>query len=170
MANSFNGSRGNNGNGGGQKYDQPVTPQAVVIKTFYNSGTETVQKDLFDGTAKKVAESFVGKSKGKDIGISSTQLRRIYDEVKRFEQVLAVSGSKWEEQLPYIRMVKSKVAYTVARAAKQKQDEKGVYKNLETFISSCINLIQKEKDYHVFMLLFEAVYGFYYEMAPKGAN
>ena len=90
--------------------------------------------------------------------------------MKRFEQILLTSNDQWEKQYPYIRMIKSKVAYTVARASKQKTEEKGVYKNLEVFISSCINLIKKQEDYHVFVNLFEAAYGFYYELAPKNCQ
>lgn len=121
--------------------------------------------------AKQVAESLKGKNKkGFDIGVTSTQLRRVFEEVKRFEQVLLTSNDQWEKQYPYIRMIKSKVAYTVARASKQKTEEKGVYKNLEVFISSCINLIKKQEDYHVFVNLFEAAYGFYYELAPRNCQ
>ena len=151
--------------------DKSELKKAVEITTFYKAGTRLPLPDLFDAKALEVAESFIGKNKrGFDIGVSSTQLRRLFDEVKRYEQVLSASDTSWEAQLPYIKMIKSKVAYTVARAAKQKPEEKGVYKNLETFISSSINLIQTENDYHVFVSLFEAVYGFYYEKAPKGSN
>ena len=118
-----------------------------------------------------MAESFKGKNKkGFDIGVTSTQLRRIFEEVKRFEQILLSSEDQWEKQLPYIKMIKSKVAYTVARASKQKSEEKGVYKNLEVFISSCIDLIKKQEDYHIFVNLFEAAYGFYYDLAPKSCQ
>ena len=58
-------------------------------------------------------------------------------------------------------MIKSKVAYAIARNG----EKKGVWKNFEYFISSCIDKIETEKDYHVFLSLFEAVYGFYYELA-----
>lgn len=158
--------------GGGQKYeDKSETPEAVKISSFYKAGTKTIEPDLFDGVAKKVALSFKGKNNGgKDIGVTSTQLRRIFDEVKRFEQILTLQENQWEKQLPYIKMIKSKVAYAVARASKQKSEEKGVYKNLETFISSGIDLIKNQEDYHVFVNLFEAAYGFYYELAPSSCK
>ncbi len=165
-----------NRNGGGfgnraTMEDKSETKQPVEIKTFYNEGTKIPLPELFDSTAQKVADSFVGKNKkGTPIGVSSTQLRRIFDEVKRYEQVLAQPDAKWEEQLPYVKMIKSKVAYSVARAAKNKPEEKGVYSNLEKFISSSINLIRDEKDYHIFVSLFEAAYGFYYEKAPSSAK
>lgn len=159
---------------GGQKNffeDKSETPTPVEIKSFYEQDEKTIQKDLFDSVALKVAKSFKGKNKkGFDIGVTATQLRRIFDEVKRFEQTLMLQNNQWENQLPYIKMIKSKVAYTVARASKQKPDEKGVYKNLEVFISSGIDLIKTQEDYHVFVNLFEAAYGFYYELAPKNCQ
>lgn len=154
-----------------QQQDKTQTKPAVKIESFYAPGTDVPEKDLFDKKAQEISESLIGKdSSGKTIGVSSTQLRRIFDEVKRYERVLSETGIKWEEQLPYIKMIKSKVAYTVARAIKKKKNELDVYKNFESFISSGIDLIKTEKDYHVFVALFESVYGFYYEKAPKEAN
>lgn len=151
--------------------DKSETKKPIEIKTFYKEGTKIPLPDLFDKTATDVADSLVGKNKkGFEIGVSSSQIRRIFDEVKRYEQVLSQPDVKWEEQLPYIKMIKSKVAYSVARAAKNKPEERGVYSNLEKFISSSINLIKDEKDYHVFVALFEAAYGFYYEKAPSSAK
>ena len=152
--------------------DKSEVKQAIEIKSFYKTGTETPMEDLFDAQAQKIADTFVGKNKkGEACGISPTQLRRIFDEVKRFERVLTLANSKWEEQLPYIKMIKSKVAYAVARKSKgnggKPTPEAPFYKNLETFLSSGINQIKTEKDYQVFVALFEAVYGFYYELAPK---
>lgn len=169
---AFNQNYGNNGNwSGGQKNqveDKSETPEPVRIKSFYKEDGKTLQEDLFDSTARNVAKSLVGKNRqGREIGVTSTQLRRIFDEVKRFEKTLQFSDANWESQLPYIKMIKSKVAYSVARAAKQKSEEKGVYKNLEAFISSGIDLIKSQKDYEAFVNLFEAAYGFYYELAPR---
>lgn len=169
--NQSNNNRSGNFGGGQRAEDKSVTPDAVKIQTFYNADGKTVKPDLFDGVAKKVAESFKGKDRsGKDIGVTSTQLRRIFDEVKRFEQILTLQENQWEKQLPYIKMIKSKVAYAVARASKQKSAEKGVYNNLEAFISSGIDLIKTQEDYHIFVNLFEAAYGFYYELAPSSCK
>lgn len=163
-----------NGSGGGfQKTfeDKTEIPEPVKIQSFYKDDGKTLKEDLFDSVALDVAKSFKGKNKkGNDIGVTSTQLRRIFDEVKRFEQILMLQKNQWENQLPYIKMIKSKVAYSVARAIKQKPEEKGVYKNLEAFISSGIDLIKKQEDYHIFVSLFEASYGFYYELAPNNCK
>lgn len=165
-----------NKNGGGCQRtnafeDKSETPALVKIETFYKADGKTLDENLFDSMALNIAKSFKGKNKrGQDIGVTSTQLRRIFDEVKRFEQILTLQENQWEKQLPYIKMIKSKVAYSVARAAKQKSEEKGVYKNLEHFISSGIDLIKTQEDYHIFVNLFEAAYGFYYELAPSNCR
>ena len=159
--------------GGGERQfeDKSYTPEPVLIKTYFKEDGKTILPELFDTTASKVAESFIGKNRaGKETGVTSTQLRRIFDEVKRFEQILSASPEQWDAQYPYIRMIKSKVAYQVARAAKDKSDEAGIYKNLEKFISSCIDLVHNREDYSIFVALFEATYGFYYDKAPKSAK
>lgn len=166
---------GNKNGGGFQKTNsfegKSETPAPVKIETFYKADGKTVDENLFDSMALNIAKSFKGKNKkGQDIGVTSTQLRRIFDEVKRFEQILTLKENQWEKQLPYIKMIKSKVAYSVARAAKQKSEEKDIYKNLEHFISSGIDLIKTQEDYHIFVNLFEAAYGFYYELAPSNCR
>lgn len=137
------------------------------IGSFYND-KGNIQTVLFDETAKNIAKTFSGKDRyGKKVGVSSTQIRRIFDEVKRFDQLIGTSAEQWDKQLPYIKMIKSKVCYTVARAVKTKPSEKEVYQNLAAFIADGVDTIKTKEDYHVFVSLFEAVYGFYYEAAPK---
>lgn len=148
----------------GNYEDRSFTPEAVRVDSFYTDTEKKIIKpELFDTFAFKIAKSFIGKNE-KGV-VTSTQLRRLFDEVKRFEQMLIVKKDcEWAELIPYVKMIKSKTAYAVARAAKNKSAE---YKNLETFISSGIDQVKSEKDFHIFVSLFEAVYGFYYEFAPK---
>lgn len=144
-------------------------PEKVSIKTFYKTGNKdaadkVIRADLFDTVAAQIASSFCN---GRD-GVSYTQLRRMYDEAKRFEQLLDADAKNWEKELPYIKMMKSKIRYAVARAAKDKGTRvTGYYNNFASFISEGIDLIKDEQDYRVFISLFEAVCGFYYENAPK---
>ena len=127
--------------------------QPVKIEGFYKDGK--IKEELFDKKAKDIADSFYG--------ISGTQLRRIYDEVKRFEQKLNGDVESWSNNFPYIKMVKAKVSYSVARAIKNESKAENAYRNLSAFITEGIDLIKDEKDYHVFLSLFEAVYGYSYE-------
>lgn len=155
------------------------------IQSFYTkdeNGKPVICPDLFDKEAREIAESFFckytyvdeysKKPKENIVGISITQLRRLFDEVKRFRQILETAHEEgdtdvWAAQLPYIKMIRSKLKYTIARMIKNKSATKNYYRNLSSFIDQCIDLIKEQKDYFVFCSLFEAVYGFYYENAPK---
>jgi CRISPR-associated protein Csm2 len=150
---------------GGGKYDAPG-PQAlppVTIASFYKDGTKTPKDDLFRKTAEEIAKTFYINDK---IYVSKTQIRRIFDEVKRFERILDISeDQQWEAQKPYIKMIDSKVSYAVARAIENKDEKvKTVYKNLQSFVTQGIEKVNDAKDFRVFLSLFEAVYGFYYEI------
>lgn len=151
-----------NGSGGGfqnrkEKENLTFAPQPVEFRFYSEKGC--VAEKLFDDTAERIAKTFIGKnSSGKKDYVSSSQLRKFFDEIKSFEKYfISTSESKWEEKKPYIKMIKSKVAYAVAR----KGVKEGVYKNLEKFIFDGINQIKEERDYFTFLSLFEAVYGFY---------
>lgn len=148
------------GKGGYGYYKYEVTfPVSVVYQLRMENGS--ISPDLFDSTASSIAKSFVGSDhRG---GITSSQMRKIFDEVKRFETLL-VSKDSWEKQLPYIKMIKSKVAYSVARISQS--NTSGGYVNFKSFIDSGIDQIKSKEDFDIFVSLFEAVYGFYYESAP----
>ena len=143
----------------------------------FNIKEDPLDPDLFDGISRRIAESFVREvedeytRKKKRLGVGKTQIRRLYDEVKRFEQKLDGTEKTWKEQQPYFNMIKSKLSYNIARAKEKAKDPTTAagYKNLSDFIESGVKQVQadSEKYYHVFAILFEAVYGFYYENAPK---
>ena len=159
---------------------------AEKINSFYVSGTDMIRPDLFNEFAEKVAQTFsyvkfeeyfdkkAGKQKKKEVrnGVSSTQIRRLFDEIKRYDRLLNDGDIKsWEIQYPYIKMIKSKVHYTVARSQKNGQKEdSSYYDNLRGLISEGIDLIKSPKDYQVFVALFESVCGFYYENRPDVKN
>lgn len=157
---NFQGNRG--GYGGDRPRAQALPP--VKIDGFYKDDKKNPKDELFDATALNIAQTFFIKDGG--TGVTKTQMRRLYDEVKRFENNLDGTPETWSRHYPYIRMIKSKVSYNIARAIKN-PDEAGVYKNLSSFLNEGIGLITEEKDYHVFLALFEAVYGFYYDINHK---
>ncbi len=148
-----------NRNGGGFQERKDLTPSPILFK-FYDSNGD-IEEKLFENTALSISKTFIGTdSNGRATNVSPTQLRKFFDEVKSYEKYFVSDDeTKWKEKKPYIKMLKSKIAYAVAR----KGVTKGVYKNLEKFISDCVNYVNQEKDYFVFLSLFEAVYGFYCE-------
>jgi CRISPR-associated protein Csm2 len=156
----------NNRSGGsyGNREQQRALPP-VKIDSFYEADGKTIKPDLFEKTAEAIADTLF--IKGSRISVSITQLRRLFDEVKRFQQILEASPDQWVVQKPYIKMIKSKASYTVARAKKTRSEESDVYENLGKFIGNCIDLVETAEQYQVFVALFEAVYGFYYGKNPK---
>jgi len=149
----------------------------ALIGGFYiidSEGKKKVKPDLFDAKAQEIANKFYKNTVNKynqrpeSVGVSGTQLRRVFDEVKRFEYLLQLDSASWDAQLPYIKMIKSKIRYTIARKTRneRKQDALDCYAALSSFLTEGIDAIQEQQDYEVFLALFEAVYGFYYEHAP----
>jgi len=138
----------------------PKLPR-VRIETFYVNGTKDIRPELFDKTADAIAGSFVVVEYR--YGVGRTQLRRLYNEVKRFEQKLDGTKETWNKHCPYIKMIKSKACYNIIRAKGKEGKKEGVYTNLLDFITEGIDLIKYEEDYRAFTALFEAVYGFYYD-------
>ena len=64
-------------------------------------------------------------------------------------------------------MIKSKLSYNITRAIEKNRDSADGYRKLSEFITDGIGQVNNEDDYRVFVALFEAVYGFYYERSPK---
>ena len=130
---------------------------------YENVEKRIVRKDLLDTVAKKHAEEIQK--------VSKTQMRRIYDELKRLKRkVERADEQEFTKLLPYIFMEKSKIAYTVARAKKNKKKEDGdSYENLKKIIEKYITTgnIKQKGDYLVFCDLMEAIIGFHYEKAPE---
>lgn len=130
---------------------------------FYEN--EKLVPNLFDTNAKQIAETFFVNGPREKACVSGSQLRKLFDEVKRYERLIDANKNAWNEQQPFIKLLKSKTAYQVSRAIKNNPKLESAYKNVEHFISRGIDLVKTEKDYHVFVSLFEAVYGFYYASA-----
>lgn len=77
---------------------------------------EPLSPDLFDRTAhehaKRVGLQDGGKQKNEN---KPTQLRRFYDELLLWEERVAQAPEKFDECLPFIRMINAKTAYAQGR-------------------------------------------------------
>jgi CRISPR type III-A-associated protein Csm2 len=121
---------------------------------------------LFDSEAREIADGFIREKEDKKnsyYGVTHSQMRRFYNEVKSLDRKFGESPGAWDKNCLYIPLLKSKVSYNVARAIDKKPAEKDVYKNLSGFIMKYIGMVKDDKDFHIFTLLFEAVYGYYYK-------
>jgi hypothetical protein len=73
----------------GQKDGGARALPPVVIKSFYADGEKNPKPELFSDTADKIANTFF--IEGSKLSVSNTQLRHLFDEVKRFDQLIDVA-------------------------------------------------------------------------------
>lgn len=133
----------------------------MVIKLMEG---DAIAKDLLDVKAMEYAKKLVSKDQNrKFIAVPRSQLRRLFNEVKRLERKLDMNMAKWEQVYPLIKMLKSKTSYAVARA-KDRDRNNPCYDQLLSFITDAVDSINNIKEFKAFCLLFESVYGFYYQL------
>ena len=113
-----------------------------------------IDADLFDKTAKRVATIVANKSDRRASQLNkSTQLRRFYDELVMWEEKVRQNADKFDEYLPFIRMLKAKAAYAEGRKLVD-----GAFVDL---IEQAIDFIKSAADLRTAKLFFEAFMGFY---------
>ncbi len=109
-----------------------------------------IDADLFDKTASTAAK-VVAQSKREHN--KSTQLRRFYDELVMWEEKVRQDEEKFDDYLPFIRMLKAKAAYAEGRKLVD-----GAFVDL---IEQAIDFIKSAADLRTAKLFFEAFMGFY---------
>ena len=100
--------------------------------------------DLFDQTARSWAEKIERTKK--------SQIRNFYDKVLELEQRTKYEDD-FDEILPFVKMLNSKVAYAVSRKVASRE--------FEEMMHLCIEQVKTKEDLKTFKLFFEAVLGFY---------
>jgi len=108
--------------------------------------------ELFDKTAQEWAEK-IGAGKG---GVQNTQIRKFYDKVLELYERSKIET--FEEILPFVKMLNSKVAYASQRSS---GGGKLVNRAFVEMMQTCINQINSPKELENFKLFFEAVIGFH---------
>ena len=116
-----------------------------MAKTINLDYTQDV--NLFDTTAKEWADK-IEKTK-------KTQARNFYEKVLELEK--KAKNESWDNVLPFVKMLNSKVAYGVSR--------KVVSSEFQDMMTQCISQVNTKEDLTKFKLFFEAVLGFF-----KGSN
>ncbi len=111
---------------------------------------KTLTKELFDTIADKCAETIAESS---DSVNKPTQLRRFYDELVMWHERAARSDEAFQDALPFVYMMKSKVAYAKGR--------KNVDATFQCFINNLIGQINDQKTLNNAKLFMEAMMGFY---------
>jgi len=121
---------------------------------------EFLKEKLITEKAKKWAEDFKYKEqkKGRDKKfsreLSSSQIRKYYNEVKAIEKKLEISTS-FSKIIPEIKMLKAKVAYDVGR------DGSKMPLCFKEFVEKMIDNINDKEDFQAFLKVFETVIGYF---------
>ena len=140
-------------------------------KNLLDFDVENLSKELFDDTAKKWAEKIAYKmdnmgniqkdryGNNEPTKNMPTQLRRFYDELVMWNERATMLDNDFQRDiLPFVYMLKSKVAYAEGRGH--------VDKTFQQFINKLINQIHDKKTLNNAKLFMEAMMGFYKQCRP----
>ncbi|WP_374088516.1 type III-A CRISPR-associated protein Csm2 [Methylomicrobium lacus] len=114
-----------------------------------------IKADLFDVIARETAETIADNRNSN----KPTQLRRFYEEIVMWESKASQHPDKFDEYLPFIRMINAKAAYALGR--------KLVDDNYVKLINDGLQQVDSLKTLRHFKLFMEAFMGFYKEKRPK---
>ena len=123
-------------------------------------------KELFNKTAQKWAEKifedkeYIEKEKRgrveknfKKEPIKTTQMRKFYEQILERYNEVKIEKKTFDDVLPFIKMINSKVEYAYSREL--------VNKSFRKMMTTSIEQIEDETKLENFKLFFEAVIGFY---------
>jgi len=125
---------------------QPISKLDTTKIKF--SENETLSPDLFDGIAHQTAKTI---SEGRSN--ESTQMRKFYEEIVMWNEKTTQNEDKFDEYLPFIRMLNAKAAYA--------QGRKHVDQNFVDLMACCLKQVSSVKTMQNFKYFFEAFIGFY---------
>ncbi|WP_104748279.1 type III-A CRISPR-associated protein Csm2 [Helicobacter cetorum] len=111
----------------------------------------TKDSELFGITAQNYAD--------KISSVKTTQIRKFYDEVLKLQEK-AQTHDFQTEVLPFVKMLKSKVAYASHRNS---GGGKLINQEFADMMIECIDGVKNKETLHIFALFFEAVIGFHKE-------
>ncbi|NOT11628.1 MAG: type III-A CRISPR-associated protein Csm2 [Methylococcaceae bacterium] len=119
---------------------------------------DKLDPDLFNTVAQGVARRIAGDDPKKTDN-KPTQLRRFYDEIVLWDNKVLMHPEKFDEYLPFIRMLNAKAAYAKGR--------KLVDENFVGLLNSCLQQVINPETLHTFKLFMEAFMGFYKQERPN---
>ena len=108
--------------------------------------------ELFSVTAQACAKGVCDWNERKrECRVKSTQIRNFYDKVLELEE--RARKEPFNEVLPFVKMLNSKVAYAKTR--------KHVSSEFVDMMTQCISQVDSQASLKIFKLFFEALIGFY---------
>lgn len=145
------GNSGGNDRGGPREAEPTLDAAAIRFGASINA---RLYSDVAEDAAREVAKQIGGRDTNK-----GTQLRRFYDELVMLQGKVGNSDEKFVAQLPYVQMLKAKVAYAVGR--------KKVDANFERLLRHVVDEIKDVTSFARAKLFMEAFMAFYKVHGPK---
>lgn len=142
------------------------------MNTHWFASPGAIRPELVNEEAEKIARSMVREFKNRQgesrpDGVKSSQLRRLYGEVKSLERRVA-SGQEWATVKPMVKLLRAKTAYNTGRAVSRDRNSGNEYRALERFVNDSVAKIEEKAEFLAFCKQFEAVVGFYYGITNGG--
>jgi CRISPR-associated protein Csm2 len=139
------------GSSGRSSYRQQGSSQQKLALPAFSLSDITV--DLFSETAKRCAEVISTNGKMDKDKNKSTQLRRFYDEVCMWAEKVGHDATRFDENLPFIKMIGAKVAYANGR--------KLVDDTFLDYMEQGLKQVKDLKTFNTFKTFMEAFMGYY---------
>lgn len=137
----------------GRRDDRKTAQEIDVAKIRF--GTE-IDPRLYSDIAEEVARTVAGGSSHKN---APTQLRRFYDELVMLQEKVGSDKDRFDQQMPFIQMLKAKVAYAKGR---DKVDA-----NFEKLLRKVVDEVKDPATLMQAKLFMEAFMAFYKVERPK---
>ena len=117
-----------------------------------------LDSELFNSIAQQAARRVAGDDPRKSDN-KPTQLRKFYDEIVLWDSKVMMHPEKFDEYLPFIRMMNAKAAYAKGR--------KLVDDNFVNLMHKGLQQVVCPETLHTFKLFMEAFMGFYKQERPN---
>lgn len=134
---------------------QPLDMKFLSLGYYSDKEKKKLREDLI-GEAEKLAKTFAILKPE----LTSTQLRRFFNEVRSLEER---TEENFDEQKALVLMLKSKIAYSVGKKTSKTPKE------FKDFIDACVDRIDDKKDFDGFVKFFESVVGYFYYYKEGGS-
>lgn len=121
------------------------------IKFWKDRGKKQLEPELFASMAEHMAKEIAAE--GKKETNKPSQIRKFFDEVKRFDAMLKKDPAEFNNRLPYLKMLGAKAAYARGR--------KLISTGFKDFITDSLKQIKDKDDFYAFAGFFEAFIGYY---------
>lgn len=148
-------------------YQQPrnnKSEQKIRLE-FVKSGYRKdgiLREKLIIKEAKDISEDLYNNGSG----LSSSQLRAFFNEVKAIQNRINNDEQKFNQNYPFILMLKSKAAYKYRNGGQNSKITEQFY----DFINASVDYIKENKSmqtFNDFVLFFETIVGYYYGLGAR---